>query len=59
MAAITFLNPGLKDKVRFVIPPGSRSTLLKYDSDVLKDMPPLWRLACQYQVKDEDILVAF
>ncbi|GAO35454.1 ferredoxin [Sulfuricella sp. T08] len=116
MAAITFLNPGLKDKVRVIIPPGSRATLLKlakdltlplrcncesgdcgtcavkvvplhhphgngtvrlgeleknilfqagklswqqYDSDVLKDMPPLWRLACQYQVKDEDILVAF
>lgn len=119
MAAITFLNPGMKDKVLVVIPHGSRATLLKlakelmlplrcglesgncgtcgncavkvvplhhphgmgtvrmgereknilfmagklswqqYESDVLKDMPPLWRLACQYQVKDEDILVAF
>jgi hypothetical protein len=106
----------MKDKVRVIIPPGSKATLLtlakermlpllcncesgscgtcavkvvplhhphenrtvrlgelekkilfqagklswqQYDSDVLKDMPPLWRLACQYQVKDEDILVAF
>lgn len=116
MTAITFLNPGMKDIVKVIIPAGSRPTLLnlakdlrlplrckcesgncgicavkvvplhrqhgqgtvclgereksilfragklswqQYDSDVLKDMPPLWRLACQYQVKDEDILVAF
>ena len=116
MGAITFLSPGLKDKVRVLITPGSSATLLKlakdlmlplhcncesgncgtcavkvvplhrphgmrtvrlgiieknilfqagklswqqYDSDVLKDMPPLWRLACMYQIKDEDILVAF
>ena len=36
----------------------------KYSSAQLKqpsvpDMPPLWRLACQYVVGDEPILVAF
>jgi len=25
----------------------------------INDMPPLWRLACQYIVRDEDILVKF
>lgn len=31
----------------------------QYQSEVLAESPPLWRLACQYVVKDEDILVAF
>ncbi len=31
----------------------------QYETDVLADVPPLWRLACQYVVGDEPILVAF
>jgi ferredoxin len=31
----------------------------QYGEAVLADMPPLWRLACQYMVRDEAILVAF
>ena len=30
----------------------------QYESDTLPASPPLWRLACQYVVWDEDILVA-
>lgn len=30
----------------------------QYESETLADNPPLWRLACQYVVRDEDILVA-
>jgi len=30
----------------------------QYRSEQLPDMPPLWRLACQYVVEDEDIWVA-
>ncbi len=30
----------------------------QYQSEELPDMPPLWRLACQYVVGDEDIWVA-
>jgi ferredoxin len=116
MAAVTFLNPGLRDKVRITVPEGVHATVLKlakefdlplrckceegncgvcavkvvplrshaesravhmeqkektlllqagklsreqFENDTLTDMPPLWRLACQYQIEDEDILVAF
>lgn len=31
----------------------------QYASETLTNVPPLWRLACQYEVEDEDILVAF
>jgi len=31
----------------------------QYEADVLADIPPLWRLACQYVVQDEDIMVVF
>lgn len=31
----------------------------QYESETLGDIPPLWRLACQYVVRDEDILVTF
>lgn len=31
----------------------------QYESDALPDVPPLWRLACQYVVTDEEIMVAF
>lgn len=31
----------------------------QYDKAAIADMPPLWRLACQYVVGDEPILVAF
>jgi len=31
----------------------------QYESEALPDIPPLWRLACQYVVADEEIMVAF
>lgn len=31
----------------------------QYEQDAIADMPPLWRLACQFVVGDEPILVAF
>jgi ferredoxin len=31
----------------------------QYESEALPDIPPLWRLACQYVVTDEEIMVAF
>ena len=31
----------------------------QYESGMLPDIPPLWRLACQYVVTDEEIMVAF
>ena len=31
----------------------------QYEAEVLADVPPLWRLACQYVVEDEDIMVVF
>jgi ferredoxin len=31
----------------------------QYESDALPDIPPLWRLACQYVVTDEEIMVVF
>lgn len=32
---------------------------LQYHAEFLPDHPPLWRLACEYQVADEKIMVAF
>jgi ferredoxin len=31
----------------------------QYEQEATADMPPLWRLACQFVVGDEPILVAF
>jgi len=31
----------------------------QYEENTIADMPPLWRLACQYVIGDEPILVAF
>ncbi|MBZ0090841.1 MAG: 2Fe-2S iron-sulfur cluster-binding protein [Burkholderiales bacterium] len=44
---------------RAVLYLAGKFTQKQYESDVLSDWPPLWRLACQYRVADEDILVAF
>ena len=115
MAAVTFLNPGLRDKIVLDISPEEGRTLSsvmsqyqlrevccgkgqcgscavkiapqradatpqsillskkekrallkrrklswsEFDAQTLNDMPSLWRLACQYVIRDEPILVAF
>lgn len=38
---------------------GGKLTRHQYDSPLLAASVPLWRLACQYQPGDEDIVVAF
>jgi ferredoxin len=50
-----------------VLSPKEKRALLKsrklswpeFDANSLNDMPALWRLACQYVIRDEPILVAF
>lgn len=38
---------------------GGKLTRHQYDSPLLAGSAPLWRLACQYQPGEEDIVVAF
>ena len=38
---------------------GGKLTRHQYDSPLLAASAPLWRLACQYQPGEEDIVVAF
>ncbi len=36
-----------------------KMTREEIECQVLKDIPPKWRLACQYEISDEPVLVAF
>ena len=48
----------LSDEERNALFLSGKLSQQQYESEVLPDIPPLWRLACQYVV-DEDIMVAF
>jgi len=49
----------LSDEERRALFLSGKLSQQQYESEVLPDIPPLWRLACQYVVLDEDIMVAF
>jgi len=48
----------LSAEEKAVLYQAGKLTREQYESETLADSPPLWRLACQYIVRDEDILVA-
>ncbi len=48
----------LSAEEKTVLYKAGKLTRAQYESEALADSPPLWRLACQYIVRDEDILVA-
>ncbi|MBI5750960.1 MAG: 2Fe-2S iron-sulfur cluster binding domain-containing protein [Hydrogenophilales bacterium] len=49
----------LSDEERTALFKSGKLSRQQYESDGLPDIPPLWRLACQYVVMDEEIMVAF
>jgi ferredoxin len=48
----------LSAEEKTVLYQAGKLTREQYESEGLADNPPLWRLACQYVVQEEDILVA-
>lgn len=49
----------LSDEERTALFKSGKLSRQQYESKALPDIPPLWRLACQYMVTDEEIMVAF
>ena len=49
----------LTEKEKTVLKLAGKLKKTQIEEAELKDMPPPWRLACQYIVRDEDILVKF
>ena len=49
----------LSDEERDTLFMAGKISKQQYESGMLPDIPPLWRLACQYVVADEEIMVAF
>ncbi|MHB1677720.1 MAG: 2Fe-2S iron-sulfur cluster-binding protein [Sulfuriferula sp.] len=49
----------LSDRERYLLLTAGKISKVQYHADTLPDHPPLWRLACEYQVADEKIMVAF
>ena len=47
----------LSEKEKIVLKLSGRISTQQIEDAELKDLPPPWRLACQYIVRDEDILV--
>jgi ferredoxin len=53
------LGVHLTEKEKAVLRLAGKITKEQIDDAELRDLPPPWRLACQYVVRDEDILVRF
>jgi ferredoxin len=49
----------LSERERYLLLAVGKLSQLQYRADTLPDHPPLWRLACEYRVTDEQIMVAF
>lgn len=49
----------LTEKEKTVLRLAGKITKEEIEQSELNDIPPPWRLACQYIVRDEDILVRF
>ncbi len=44
---------------RYLLLSAGKITRREYDNEYLPDRPALWRLACEYRMTDEQIMVAF
>lgn len=49
----------LTDRERNLLRTARKLSNVQYYAEALPDHPPLWRLACEYKVTDEKIMVAF
>lgn len=49
----------LSERERYLLLTAGKISKKQYHADCLPDHPPLWRLACEYKVADEKIMVAF
>ena len=48
MADVTFISPQIGKDLTVYAPAGDCHALLAIEDAELKDLPPPWRLACQY-----------
>lgn len=55
----TPMGIALTEKEKTVLRLAGKITQQQIDDAEAKDLPPPWRLACQFVVRDEDILVQF
>ncbi len=44
---------------RYFLLRAGKISAAQYQNEYFPDHPPLWRLACEYQITDEKIMVAF
>ena len=49
----------LSNRERILLREARKISNVQYYAEALPDHPPLWRLACEYKVTDEKIMVAF
>lgn len=49
----------LSGRERYLLLTAGKISSAQYHAESLPDHPPLWRLACEYRVADEKIMVAF
>ena len=49
----------LSDRERNLLRTAGKISNVQYYANALPDHPPLWRLACEYKVTDEKIMVVF
>ncbi|QSA99281.1 2Fe-2S iron-sulfur cluster-binding protein [Methylococcus sp. EFPC2] len=54
-----FMAQDLTDKERATLVAAGKLTKAQIEESTLTDKPPRYRLACQYIVRDEDVLVKF
>ena len=53
------MGSNLSEKEKSVLRPAGKISKEQIDNAEVNDIPPPWRLACQFIVRDEDILVKF
>jgi ferredoxin len=49
----------LSERERNLLREARKLSNVQYYAETLPDHPPLWRLACEYKIADEQIMVAF
>lgn len=56
-AAVQMRKLSLRE--RYLLLSSGKISCLQYENEYLPDHPALWRLACEYRMTDEQIMVAF
>ncbi len=59
LSSKTPMGVALTEKEKTILRLAGKITAQQIEDAETKDLPPPWRLACQFVVRDEDILVKF